>query len=176
MRRLSIHRPKAKVRNPGRHLRNLRLWAESAQGKYPTRPGERYRNWKIPVLDRLVEPPTTRPDWQSHALQSLLIAARHFMDAKPEAEKGRSWVAVLVTFPYMWASEVTVFFDREYYESFLGADEGIERRSLCKEMGVPLPPGMFEAGCLVSWENEDEEGNISVHSEERWLIGEPLES
>lgn len=174
MRRLSFYRHKAKVRNPARHLRALRAWAESARGKYPSRIEDKYLNWKIPVLDRLVEPPTAKPEWQAHALESLLIAARHFAEAKPEAEQGRSWVAVLVCLPNMWSSEVTVFFDREYYESFLRGDDAMKHRSLCREMGLALPPGMVEAGSTARWKEEDEDGRIVHRSEEHWTIGEPV--
>ncbi len=173
MRRLSLYRHKAKVRNPGRHLRALRAWAESAKGKYPSRTGDKYRHWKIPVLDRLVEPPTAKPEWQAHALESLLIAARHFVEAKPEAENGQSWVAVLAPFPGMWPSEVTVFFDREYYAALLRADGTMKDRSLCKEMGLEVPPGMIEVGSTASWEDE-EDGRTVRRSEAWWTIGEPI--
>lgn len=172
MRRLSVHRPKAKVRNPARHLRALRAWAESAKGRYPSRTEEKYVNWKIPVLDRLVDAPTAKQEWQAQALESLLVAARHFVAAKPEGENGRSWVAVLVAFPNMWSSEITVFFDREYYEGFLGADDQMKNRSLCKEMGLAVPGGMVEVGSMATWEDED--GNAFQASEERWTIGEPI--
>lgn len=174
MRRLSIHRPKAKVRNPARHLRALRAWAESAKGKYPSRTEDKYVNWKIPVLDRLVNPPTAKPEWQVQALESLLTAARHFVEGKPESQQGKSWVAVLVVFPKMWSSEVTVFFDRDYYKSFLVGDEKITDRSLCREMGLTVPSGMIEVGSMVTWEEEDEQGRPFQASEERWTIGEPI--
>lgn len=174
MRRLSVHRPNAKVRNPARHLRALRAWAESAKGKYPSRKEDKYVNWKIPVLDRLVDVPTARHEWQAQALESLLIAARHFVEAKPETEKGSSWVAVLVGFPNMWSSEVTVFFDRDHYKSFLGVDEQMRRRSICEEMGLTVPAGMIEAGSMAIWEEEDEQGRLFQASEERWTIGEPI--
>lgn len=174
MRRLSVHRPKAKVRNPARRLRTLREWAEGAKGKYPSRKEEKYVNWKIPVLDRLVDAPTARHEWQVQTLESLLIAARHFVEAKPETEHGRSWVAVLVGFPNMWSSEVTVFFDRDYYKSFLGVDEHMRHRSLCEEMGLTVPAGMIEVGSMAIWEEEDEQGRIFQASEERWTIGEPI--
>jgi hypothetical protein len=172
MRRLSIYRANAKVRNPARHLRALRKWADSAKGQYPSRTGDKYINWKIPVLDRLVEPPTTKPEWQAQALESLLIAARHFIEAKPEAEQGRSWVAVLVRYPNMWASEVTVFFDREYYESFLVGDESMAHRSLCREMALDLPPGMMEVGSIISCGEGNEPCDAPARSEEHWTIGE----
>lgn len=174
MRRLSVHRPKAKVRNSARHLRALRAWAESAKGKYPSRQEDKYVNWRIPVLDRLVDAPTARHEWQVQALESLLIAACHFVEAKPETEKGRSWVAVLVGFPNMWSSEVTVFFDRDYYESFLAVDEQMRHHSLCKEMGLAVPAGMIEVGSMAIWEEEDEQGRVFQASEERWIIGEPI--
>ncbi|MES9993758.1 MAG: DUF3916 domain-containing protein [Candidatus Thiodiazotropha sp.] len=175
MRQLSIHRPKAKVRNPERRLRSLRRWAESAKGHYPKDVGEHYRNWKIPVLDRLVQPPIAKKEWQAQALESLLLVASNFIEAKPKSEIGESWIAVLITYPFMWHSEVTAFYERKYYERFLYKADLITGKGLCAEMGVKIPYGMIEIGCHVSWEGEDENGNPYKYTEERWTIGESID-
>ncbi len=172
MRRLSVHRPTAKVRNPDRHLRRLRAWAESAVGYYPARPeGGDYLNWKIPVLDRLVDPPTARREWQVEAVAGLLLAAGHYMAAKPASEQGRSWVAVLITLPNLWFSELAIFFDPMSYEPFTLADEALGHRSLCGELGIALPPGLVEVGRQLSWASDDETGEAVG---ECWTIGEPM--
>ena len=112
MRRMSFNRPNEKVRNPNRHLRSLEKWASNFDGYYPARSKERYINFKIRTLDRLIEGPTSKFEWQQVALNQLLITAKNLIDSKPETEKGKSWVAVLLCYPNLWSSEVTVFFDK----------------------------------------------------------------
>lgn len=68
MRRISINRPKEKVRGIKRRLRVLDKWADSFEGYFPSEYAhEKYWNWKLPVLDRLVGPPTTQNGWLKNA-------------------------------------------------------------------------------------------------------------
>jgi hypothetical protein len=171
MRRLSIHRPNAKLRNPDRHIRALEKWASGFQGYYPERTSERYINFKIWTLDRLVEGPKAKHEWKQKALKQLIVVAKNLIAAKPENEKGKSWVAILLCYPNLWSSEVTVFFDKEYYESFQPR-EGLLSGSINKRYGIELPPELMELGYDVCWEDEDENGEVYTHSEERWTLGE----
>lgn len=171
MRRLSMHRPNAKARNPNRHIRALEKWASGFKNYYPERTSERYINFKIWTLDRLVEGPKAKHEWKQAALQQLIVAAKNLIAAKPENEKGNSWVAILLCYPNLWSSEVTVFFDKEYYESFQPREDLLSG-NISKRYGIELPSELMELGYNVSWENEDENGEIYTHSEERWTLGE----
>lgn len=171
MRRLSIHRPNAKVRNPNRHIRALEKWASDFKDYYPESSGERYINFKIWTLDRLVEGPKSKDEWKQAALQQLIVVAKNLIAAKPKNEKDKSWVAILLCYPNLWSSEVTVFFDKKYYESFLPR-EGVLSSSISKRYDLELPSELMELGYKVSWEDEDENGETYVHTEERWTLGE----
>jgi len=174
MRQLSIHRPTAKARNPERHFRSLQKWANSFEGFYPKNCGEQFWHEKVPVLDRLLNPPRAQPEWQSRGLKLLCTAARHMAEAKPDAAFGKSWVAVLSSYPWMYYSEVIVFFDRAYYESFLRHSDPILDRRLSENLGVSIPSGMIESGGIVSWPIDDDDETLGEHSEEWWVIGEPI--
>lgn len=149
MRRRSFHRPYAKVRNPARHLRSLRKWANKFEGWFPESDGTKYWHHKIPVLDRLVDPPRAQLEWQAQALDSLFVVARHLLATKPKNMTGRAWVAVMATYPAMWSSEVTVFYDRDYYLSFLNHTRPITDHTLSGILGVNVPEGLVESGGIV---------------------------
>ncbi len=173
MRRLSIHRPNAKVRNPDRHIRALEKWAIGFQAYYPKRSSEKYINFKIWTLDRLIEGSKAKYEWKRAALQQLVSAAENLIAAKPENEKEKSWVAILLCYPNLWSSEVTVFFDKGYYESFQPKDDFLST-SISKRYDFELPSEFMELGYSISWEGEDENGEIYTHFEERWTLGEKV--
>ena len=176
MRRISVHRPTAKVRNPGRRLRALRHWAESFAGRFPVKhAGQRYMNWKIPVLDRLVRPPTTTPAIQAQCAQCLIDAAAHIVRAKPVGLADTRVVAV-IDLPDMFGSEVCVFFDERYFQTFTDRTSDYQRwtplpnaRNLIEEMALRLPDGFAVTG-FAEVIRDEETGEASEG--EVWLVGE----
>jgi len=157
MRRLSFSRPNEKVRNPERHLKALKRWAKGFEGVYPERDGSRYQNFKIWTLDRLIEGPKSKSEWKEEAILQLLQAAQNLKNSRPENEEGESWVAVLLCYPNLWSSEVTVFFDKEYLNSFIPSELGDQ--SILKKYGISCPKEFIEASYIVKWSDEDENGN-----------------
>jgi len=170
MRRLSFNRPNEKVRNPKRHLRSLKRWAKKFEGYYPERTDQRYQNFKIWTLDRLIVGAKSKPEWKQEAINQLLIAAENLVNARPDNEKGKSWVAILLCYPNLWSSEVTVFFDKEYLNSFIPSDPS--GKSLLKNLDIPIPNGFVEADYIATWDDEDINGNKVVCSEEHYTIYE----
>lgn len=176
MRRLSIHRAFGKVRGMGRRLRALDRWARSLGDSLPE-PYEHQPFWhcKIPVLDRLVEPPTTRPAIQRQALQSLLLAAANLAEACAASDKPYCRAAVLLTLPYLFQSEVTLFYDRDYYQGFYYHKNLLpESQKPSRRYGLTLPPGFVELGNEVEWEDHTEDGELVKFSEQWWTIGQKL--
>jgi len=170
MRRLSFNRPNEKVRNPERHLRSLRKWAKGFEVFYPERTGNRYQNFKLWTLDRLIEGSQSKPEWKQEAIAQLLVAAENLKNSQPEDEKDKSWVAVLLCYPNLWSSEVTVFFDKEYLNSFIPAEPN--GKSLLTKFNISVSNTFTEAGYTASWEDEDDFGNKVVCTEERYTIYE----
>ena len=124
MRRLDL-RPLKKLRNPGRHLRALARWPERIVAQLPTAgqsASERFWNFKIPVFSKLVDPPHATLQTQRACLAAILAAAEAV--EKSERRPPSCRVACLVSTPSMFQSEVTLFFDEDYFQTFLPREEG----------------------------------------------------
>jgi hypothetical protein len=119
MRRLDLH-PQKKLRNPERHLRQLARWPDwivphmldEAWGA-----GSRYRNCKVPIFAKVVEPPHATPETQRACIAAIFAAAEALERSARRPAACR--VACLVTTPFLFESEVTLFFDEDYFRSFL---------------------------------------------------------
>jgi len=176
VRRISVDNPNAKVRNPARHVRALRDWAEGFAGNFPAEhAGLRNFKWKIPVLDRLVRPPTATAAIQAQCAQCLIDAAAHVAAAKP-ADLAQARVVAFIDLPDMFGSEVCVFFGEAYFRSFTDRDTDYQRwtplpkgRSLVEEMGLRLPDGFVVLG-FAEVIHDEETGETCEG--EVWLIGE----
>ena len=173
MRRISTDRPIAKVRGIKRRLRAIDKWSDSFEGYFPSEhSSERYWNWKLPVLDRLVAPPITTNEIQAHCAKAILKAVEHLSTAKPEQYKN-SIVTALITYPDMFGSEICVFFDKEYYESFFKRNSewesliSIEGNSLSESLGFKLPESFTETGFVFSTK-EEWEGEVTTFEQEWW--------
>ena len=173
MRRISTDRPIAKVRGIKRRLRAIDIWAHSFEGYFPSEhSSERYWNWKIPVLDRLVAPPITTTEIQAHCANALLKAVKHLSTAKPEQYKN-AIVTALITYPDMFGSEICVFFDNEYYESFFKRNSEweslmpIKCKSLSESLGYQLPKLFTETG-FVFKTKDVWEGKVTSYEQEWW--------
>lgn len=119
MRRLDLH-PQKKLRNPARHLRQLARWPERIISQLPDPArltGQRYWNFKVPVFAKLVEPPHATPETQRACIAALFAAAEAIECSEHRPSNCR--VACLVTTPFMFGSEVTLFPDEDYFRSFL---------------------------------------------------------
>ena len=152
MRRRSFARPTEKLRGVERRLRALDRWADSFEGTFPVRRhGEPCWNCKLPVLDRLVAPPQTRPQIQSRAAAALLRAADRLRESRP-AGAHDALVTALVTWPDMFFSELCVFLDEDHLGWFFTRDESsgslvpTSRPSLSRTLGFEVPAGFDERG------------------------------
>jgi len=113
-------RPAKKLRNPGRHMRQLARWPDWIEERLPEPwqvEGDRYLNFKVPVFAKAVDPPHATAETQRACLAAILSAAAR-LEASPRTPRPCR-VACLVEYPGMFGSEVTLFFSEEYFETFL---------------------------------------------------------
>lgn len=128
-RRLDLH-PAKKLRNPQSHLRQLAKWPHQIVGQLPApeyRNGEahlggRFWNFKVPVFQKLVDPPHATQDTQRACIAAILAAAEAVETSARRPPDCR--VACLVSTPSLFQSEVTLFFDEDYFRTFLPREEG----------------------------------------------------
>jgi Protein of unknown function (DUF3916) len=168
MRQLQLSGSK-KLRGVPRRLRALSKWSAQFEGCYYPRSaaGEKYTHCKIPVLSSLVNPPHTTKEIQTQCMNYLLQVADCLARSRPENATDYYRVACLFTLPYLFSSEVTVFYDPDYYWSFFGDTHELAPRKLSTGFGILVPDGFVERGCLIK---DAEDGT----SEEWWCVGQPL--
>jgi hypothetical protein len=72
----------------------------------------------------------------------------------------------------MFHSEVTVFFEKEYYQSFF-YEEDLRpvSESPSNGFGVSIPKTFEERGVLVEWQEDLGDGEVTQSMEKRWTIG-----
>ncbi|MCH9656067.1 MAG: DUF3916 domain-containing protein [Planctomycetes bacterium] len=156
MRRLTIHNPNKKLRGLRRHFRALRRWANLIKNTREIEYGEKYHNIKVPIPLSIIEGPKTRPKIQADVIKELLNAARNLAGQAPPANCSFYRIAVLLSFPSMFASEVTEFFDEEYFKRFVYENGLPDAHSPSQQFFIKIPPEFdIECGRRVSVEDEE---------------------
>lgn len=146
-RRISVSNKK--LRGVPRRLRALETWAARFEGVVRPRSdyAERYWNWKIPVHAALIEGHQTNLAIKSRCVAALLTAAQHLANAAATARPdGYYRVAGLITWPWLFSSEVTIFYDKEYYEGFLGDANELSPTLLSDMLSLSVPIDFLEHG------------------------------
>lgn len=154
------------LRGIPRRLRALERWASGFRDEFYPRSErmERYAHWKIPVHEALVEGPQARIEVQAFCIQQLLGAAGHLSRAADRSQ-GYYRVACLLTWPWVHQSEVTVFYDRDYYLRFLGETNALMPERISDALALHLPTDFIEHGHDVTQGDEE----VAV---QWWCIGE----
>lgn len=160
MRRISFSRPKEKVRGAKRRLKALDAWADEFEGYFPSEwSSERYLDYKIPVLDRLVDPPTTNNEWQTQAVRAMFKALKNLNEAKP-SEYSKVQIDLVLTWPDLHGSRIIVFFDEAYHHEFYEKDDEWQKRipeEIGKE-GTPFEVPDYANTKRIKFMNRDYDG------------------
>lgn len=174
MRQISVHRPHAKVRGIPRRLRELAAWADAFEGFYPDHGEAGYLNWKIPVLDRMVEGRTALPEIRRLCFLEMIRAAEHLIAARPPNVVSR--VTVLISCPDWFGTEICIFPEHPYRSNFFERDRVWEKwRSIpdatpmSERLRIDLPVGFDEMG-YSTWYAADDD--FPERSGEIWAFGE----
>ena len=161
MRRLDV-RPLKKLRNPARHLRALRQWAETVDRLLPA--PQELAEWtdyfwriQVPIHSKLVSEPHTTQEIRRDVAQSILDAAASVARGLRAPRPAR--VACLIAPEDLFASEVTVFFDEGYFAGFAppyrhGMTETSDFRvwttpariDLVRDWRLTVPEGLLDLG------------------------------
>ena len=184
MRRIGIRQnySRTKIRGIKRRLNALDRWSQSFAGYFPTKYSERkYWNYKIPVLDILVNRPATTSRIQARCINSLIQAANHILAARPP-DLSYAKVTILITYPNMFGSEICIFFKEDYVNSFFNRSDRYQsltlldkEKSLTTKLGVRLPEIYEEIGFEFKIYNDaydDALDGFNNYSEQWWSIRE----
>ncbi len=157
MRRFALSNKKE--RGIPRKLRNLRCWSESFKGNFPDLEGyeERYYNWKIPVPMNMVQGKHAQQDIKAQCVQYLINACQYLIEAKPVGTKFCK-VACVIVQPDMFASEVCLYLDEDYFNAHTLSGEYYDPQyllvddiSLSRRWGLQIPEHMYERGIHIHY-------------------------
>jgi Protein of unknown function (DUF3916) len=183
MRRLDLH-PLKKLRNPRRHLRSLRKWADGFArfdwSGYGDSAGT-FDHWRIPIHAKLVSDRHTTPGIQAEIIQCLIDAAANLHATLPPACRHMP-VAALITYPFLFNSEVTLFIDPDHFQSFKPRDVTTSsaksddcridvessRVDILSKFGIALPSGARAGGYFMR--EIDFECPSCTFESEHWVV------
>lgn len=156
-----------KLRNIPRRKRALARWAARFAGRVVAPQGdERFCHWKIPVHLHMLQGQQTTPERQTFCIQQLLIAAQHLLTAAPAPPSHRYYrVACLIVWPYLHQSELTIFYDQDYYQSFINTTQPLPASQLLQHLALDLPQGWQAIGVDVTQPDDDQAVSW-------WMIGQ----
>ena len=156
MRRLQLC-DRQKLRGIPRRLRALSKWADKFAGYYYPRSEaeEKYCHWKIPVISSLVNPPHTTKEIQAQCMNLMIHSAQLIAQSLPQHYCDYYKVPCLFTLPWIFSSQVIIFYDPSYYLGFFGKTHELAPRQLSREFGLIVPQGFVERGFIFKDEVEE---------------------
>ncbi|PKB86462.1 hypothetical protein A8A01_29785 [Ewingella americana] len=178
MRRLSMSNKRP--RGVPRRLRWLKSWSESfgAHDYEGVPAGDRYWNWKIPVLENMVQGKHAKRQTKAECAQHMINACQRLIATKPQTD-GFIRVTCAIIQPDMFTSEICLYLDEDYFNGHTlqnGTQSRfstvIQDRSLATEWGLLLPEGITERGIKTVY--RDEECPEYDYISECWYFGELL--
>jgi len=165
---------KKKVRGAKRKCENMIKNINEVTELYPEIDLE-YGYWHthLPVAQAFIDSTKTPSYVRKICMQTLIDRVNHLIKLRPKtAEFSR--VVTSIDLPRLWDSQITVFFDEEYFSNFFTRNNDYQRwtelpdsRNIIKEYNLDLPEGLMVRGYLE--EITDEDYNAI---DEIWFIGE----
>jgi len=187
MRRLDV-KPQKTLRGRTRYERAFRRDMAWIAGQFPEArywPGD-YYNWKIPVFEKVISPRHGSPEFRREVVDTLVRTAHQIATSKPVGA-GHARVAAIVDWPWLFGSEVCVFFDRDYERRFdPEVDHPLSRQEfdggwvetstpdqdLLTNLNIEMPDGFAKSGIAFTEYDEDDD---AIYRREQWVAMERIE-
>lgn len=167
---------KKKIRGKRRKMTSFfaRLIKETERFPEEDRPACGYWHLHMPVSKTFVDSASTPQSIRRIFIQAVLDAASRLRDLKPTAARGNIRIVASIRLPFLFDSQITIFFGDEYYSTFFRRESAEQRwttlpgeRDLQREQSLNIPEGLQQKGFLESISDEDYccEGEV-------WFFGE----
>lgn len=161
-----------------RRLNILKKWPDSFKIFFPKNtPNEDYWNCKLPILSGIVDNENVTYEVKRECIQYLINAVENIINLKTTHFTNDSCKIIsLISIPDLFSSEITIFFNQEYYEHFFKRSgkhqtwQSVDNtRSLLKEYNIKLPTNIVlqEVGFIENIIDED-----YSYQGEVWAIGQ----
>lgn len=161
-----------------RRLNILKKWPDSFKIFFPENASnEDYWNCKLPILSGIVNNEHVTYEVKRECIQYLINAVENVINLKTtHFINDPCKIIGLISIPDLFSSEITIFFNQEYYEHFFKRSGKYQTwqpidgsRSLLKEYNIKLPTNIVlqEMGFIETIIDED-----YSYQGEVWAIGQ----
>lgn len=132
-----------------------------------------YWHMHLPAAQNFIDSPKTPQFIRRRCIQTLIDRTEHLISIRPQNIKFTR-VVTIIDLPFLWNSQIVVFFNEEYYNNFFIRDTSeqtwtllSDKRDLLKEWNLNKPSGLQIRGY-----NEKLFDDGYTHVGEIWIIGE----
>lgn len=167
---------KKKIRGTRRKMAAFlaRLRSETERFPKEDRPGCGYWHLHMPVSKAFVDSASTPLSIRRTFIQAVLDAASRLRDLKPIYGGQNVRIVASINLPCLFDSQITIFFDDDYYSTFFTRQSAEQRwstlpaeRDLQREQSLNIPEGFQQKGFRESISDEDYSSEGEV-----WFFGE----
>ncbi len=131
-----------------------------------------YWHLHIPIARDFIDSKNTSTKIRRTIIQTLISRTEHLIKLKPNNTKTR--VVTAINLPYIFDSQIVVFFGDNYFNNFFERDSDEQRwialsenRSLKSEWSLIYSDSLIECGYKEIIKDED-----YIHEGEIWFVGE----
>jgi len=155
---------KKKVRGKRRKMTNFLARLRSATERFPKedRPSCGYWHLHMPVSQAFIDSASTPQPIRRTFIQAVLEAANKLRELKPTDKKQKTRIVASISLPSLFDSQITVFFDDDYFRTFFNRDSSEQRwtalplkRDLQRELLLNIPEGFQQIGFHESISDAD---------------------
>ncbi|MEL7654330.1 MAG: DUF3916 domain-containing protein [Bacillota bacterium] len=163
---------KKKIRGVRRKMDSLIKNIDKYTEAFPEQDGDRYWHLHLPTSQKFIDSYKTPLSVRRKCIQILIERVKHLNDIKPYGIQSK--IVAAINLPFLWDSQIIIFFDQNYYKNFFDRNSEDQKwtllqqnRNIKKELGLIIPETMQVRGYLEELNNEDD-----CYVGELWFIGE----
>lgn len=162
---------KKKQRGQRRKLERLIRYLEDSTKNFPI-PEDKYVHWHMPCAESFIDSIKTSRKIKTRAMQCMIDCTHHLYTIKPDTIEFCR-VVCMIAYPYLWASQIIVFFNKEYFDNFFDRNSleqswtVISNKSMKGTRNLQTASNFTEVGYLEEIHNDEK-----IHKCELWFYGE----
>lgn len=113
---------KKKIRGARRKYNKLLERLVSTTNDFPDLENQLYWHLHMPCSDLLLNSPKTPSYIRSGCIKTIIERTKYLINIKPHSMRNSKVVAA-ISIPYLWDSQIIVFNDNEYFNSFFDRND-----------------------------------------------------
>tara|TARA_B100000767_G_C19433834_1_gene397121 strand:- start:65 stop:601 length:537 start_codon:yes stop_codon:yes gene_type:complete len=170
------HHTKRKVRGQKRKFNRLKQRLHAISNFFPDdsyMQDDKYYHIHMPCSQRFVDSKNSPSTLRKECIQLLINTAYDLTKARPDSKKENK-IVCFVNLPFIWNSQIIVFYDNNYYDEFFDRNSDYHRWSklnsgvnIIDSLNLKCPDSFSVQG----YKEEINDGDYK-HKGQIWCIGE----